>query len=212
MSLPVKRRNYRYSVHDHKSGKWIKVNSAYAVVRNSGLDQLEACLLNAQRTVQAFRVLLQEARDANDNNYFDYLHESDKLLSATLALHYAERERDNARAALEECRKLNVTLREELAITLAGADADAFTIGVLNTKLSAMTAERDSAYIKWNAAESEMWTGELRERIETLTEQRDRAMFYARHRARDCAQMENADCECTCGLTELRNKVKEETK
>ena len=53
---------------------------------------------------------------------------------------------------------------------------------------------------------------QLERELTKALEQRDRAMFYARHRAMECAQMENADCECTCGLTELRNKVKKETK
>jgi hypothetical protein len=141
MSLPVKRRDCRYSVHDHKSGKWVKVNSAYAVVRNSDLDELEACLLNAQRTVQAFR------------------------------------------AALEE-----------------------------------MTKDRDNQRALWNAAESEMWTGELREQLATVTAQRDRAMELIRETASAHKDVDNYEyngcdsikCEYCMQYEILRDEIAKE--
>lgn len=321
MSLPVKRPNHLCEPAD-VFATW----------------QLRSMLLNAQRTVQAFRGLLAqnskatamllqkqiaterereraqrqigEAMRASDYNYEAYKLENAKVADLSAQLANAERERDNARAALEECQKLNATLREdvakvterrnlikeswdavfqekerlikvnatlreELAMTLAGADADAFTIGVLNTKLASVTNENatlreemdvlrhkittqyallhlgpcgmyvqvkiydlldkaadllkqarpalNCANEQWQEdlealqkalkaeAKFKHWTPSEQSALEQLaivTSQRDRAMFYARHRSTECDQMENADCECTCGLTELREEIK----
>jgi hypothetical protein len=139
------------------------------------LDQLEACLLNAQRTVQAFRAAYSEET-------LDLVRTADKFFDEAQQL---TRERDNARAALAECQKLNATLREEMAAGKKRWNRSFQLNVILDNKRN-----------------------ELKEQLAAATAQRDQAMFYARHRAMECAQMENADCECTCGLTELREEIK----
>lgn len=48
---------------------------------------------------------------------------------------------------------------------------------------------------------------ETAEQLLTATQQLDEAMKYARHKA-ECAVWHGADWNCTCGLTELKERVK----
>jgi hypothetical protein len=158
MSLPVKRYRGNFQQYNEETGTWFPA----VVVLVEDLAQLEADLLNAQRTVQAFRELIRQSSLAftpatkcedrgghpvivNDGMMLVHkeweleLKEKTKTLQRCAALarenHTLTRERDNARAALE-----------------------------------AMTKDRDNQRALWNAAESEMWTGELREQLAAANE------------------------------------------
>jgi hypothetical protein len=95
MSLLIKRRQDNFAKLGHRK-------------RLMSYGQLEAALLNAQRTVQAFRAAYSEETLALVRTADKFFDEAQQLT----------RERDNARAALEECQKLNATLREELELKL----------------------------------------------------------------------------------------------
>jgi chromosome segregation ATPase len=52
-------------------------------------------------------------------------------------------------------------------------------VPLLRASLKAARAEAEKARMDWHAAENELWLGELREQIEKLREQRDRALKIA---------------------------------
>tara|TARA_R110002126_G_scaffold52090_7_gene142035 strand:+ start:1963 stop:2589 length:627 start_codon:yes stop_codon:yes gene_type:complete len=130
-------------------------------------DDIQAgILLNAQRTVQAFRTQIAENTKWSDlaANQLIGLAEKNILIArerdgaeqkykAVLkGIDDITRERDNARAALEECQKLNATLREDLVKvnerrTLIKESWDALfdRKEQLIKQLTAMTVERDRA-------------------------------------------------------------------
>lgn len=96
-----------------------------------------------------------------------------------------ENERDQLRAQLEAVTKERDELREHLKGTMEAGGFDYFQKRAEESDKAAHNAhwvaqqaikERDQARITWHTAESELWLGELRERIATLTDQRDRAM------------------------------------
>jgi len=261
MSLPMKDWTYKWIGYTRGlKGEYVK--SIFM-----SLGELKAALLNAQRTVQAFRGLLAqnskatamllqkqiaterereraqrqigEAMRASDYNYEAYKLENAKVADLSAQLANAERERDNARAALSECQKVNATLREKLelereinrrhcdewaeddtAIREIAAkfipqewiDGDSYYVpsmvecvgrlaeklrshqrmaasGVyvktaeyaaecderrdLRRQLEEITKDRDAQRAAWNAAESEMWLGELRAQLTAMTAERD---------------------------------------
>ena len=201
MSLPVKRKDCDYTIYDGYSQKWIKVSSALAIVDKHDLDQLEACLLNTQRTVQAFRELLAYSE-------WQLSTESQIRCRELVELCHVERERDNARAALEEMTKAATNRGNKMSEPTIGDDNLEFLSDPKQHKETLRLHRLENL----RANHAEVRCGDLEQELEKALEQRDRAMFYTRHRAMECAQMQNADAECTCGLTEFRNKVKDETK
>jgi hypothetical protein len=64
--------------------------------------------------VQAFRELLKKARNTAALYASDFRAIRKLAKSLNDEVNSALRERDNARAALEECQKLNATLREKI--------------------------------------------------------------------------------------------------
>ena len=102
-------------------------------------SDLRSILLNTQRTVQAFRGLLAYTE-------WQLSTESQIRGKELTELCRIERERDNARAALVECQKLNATLRQTVA-------------------------NIDDMYARCRGDRNE-----LREQLATVTSQRDRAM------------------------------------
>lgn len=119
--------------------------------------ELEACLLNAQRTVQAFRNQIAENAKWSDLAAKQLIGLAEKNILIT-------RERDNARAALAECQKLNATLREELLESKSALEVIVNREGELVAKLC---CHRDEAK-------------ELREQLATVTAERDKAMAHIR--------------------------------
>lgn len=73
---------------------------------------------------------------------------------------------------IEELQKTIHTLRAELKKTRAVICNTADTV-------KAFCEQAEKARADWHAAENELWLGELREKIEKLREQRDRAMQIA---------------------------------
>jgi hypothetical protein len=79
----------------------------------------------------------------------------------------------------------------------------------MGDELNASRAEIQKCKDIWHVAENELWTGDLRDQITKARAQRDRAMEFARHR-RDCDQMQNSDCKCSCGLALIEEEIAKE--
>jgi chromosome segregation ATPase len=62
---------------------------------------------------------------------------------------------------------------------LAVIDNTAKTVQAFRQEADKARAEAEKARMDWHAAENELWLGELREQVEKLREQRDRAMAAA---------------------------------
>jgi chromosome segregation ATPase len=81
---------------------------------------------------------------------------------------------------LSESEKLNATLRETIHGLRAELEQARAVIRNTAETVQAFREQAEKARADWHAAENELWLGELREKIEKLREQRDRAIEVAR--------------------------------
>ena len=81
------------------------------------------------------------------------------------------------------------------------------TVQAFREEVGKAKAEAEKARMDWHAAENELWLGELREQIEKLREQRDRAMAAAS----GLANLDDEGWECYVGvIIELLEEIKKE--
>jgi chromosome segregation ATPase len=118
---------------------------------------------------------------------------------------------------LSKSEKLNATLREtihglraELKEARAVIQNTAATVQAFRQEADKARTEAEKARMDWHAAENELWLGDLREQIEKLREQRDRALEIAEQFYDNSQPYDGASTRCwRSASNELRGLLNE---